>query len=93
MRFALSSTPLSPPCCTLTEGGKLTDMTEYVRNNAGKAFEFMLEVVEEDRKAAGLPDIATARAEASEDPKVTQWKGGVLYLYERQWPPMVTPLW
>ncbi len=46
------------------------DITEYVRNNAGKAFEFMLEVVEEDRKAAGLPDIAAARAEAAEDPKV-----------------------
>lgn len=30
----------------------------------------MLEVVEEDRKAQGLPDIATARAEAAEDPKV-----------------------
>lgn len=52
------------------EGGQLTDLTEYVRNNAGKAFEFMLEVVEEDRKAQGLPDIATARAEAAEDPKV-----------------------
>lgn len=48
----------------------MVDITEYVRNNAGKAFEFMLEVVEEDRKAAGLPDIATARAEAAEDPKV-----------------------
>lgn len=54
----------------LAEGGELVDITEYVRNNAGKAFEFMLEVVEEDRKAAGLPDIATARAEAAEDPKV-----------------------
>lgn len=52
-------------------GGKMVDMSEFVRNNAGKAFEFMLEVVEEDRKAAGLPDIATARAEAAEDPKVS----------------------
>lgn len=49
------------------------DLREYVRNNAGKAFEFMLEVVEEDRKAAGLCDIATARAEAAEDPKVGSW--------------------
>lgn len=59
-------------CCThpFLEGGELTDLTEYVRNNAGKAFEFMLEVVEEDRKAQGLPDIATARAEGAEDPKV-----------------------
>lgn len=47
-------------------------MGEFVRNNAGKAFEFMLEVVEEDRKAAGLPDIATVRAEASEDPEVSK---------------------
>lgn len=48
----------------------MVDMPEFVRSNAGKAFEFMLEVVEEDRKAAGLPDIATARAEAAEHPKV-----------------------
>ena len=46
------------------------DITEYVRNNAGKAFEFMLEVVEADRKEQGLPDIATARAEAAENPEV-----------------------
>lgn len=54
-------------------GKELVDLREYVRNNAGKAFEFMLEVVEEDRKAAGLPDIATARAEAAEDPEVGRW--------------------
>ena len=60
---------LSPPPLP-AEGGELVDITEYVRNNAGKAFEFMLEVVEEDRKAAGLPDIAAARAEAAEDPEV-----------------------
>lgn len=47
------------------------DMSEYVRNNAGKAFEFMLEVVEADRKEQGLPDIATARAEAAEHPEVS----------------------
>ncbi|CAM9329104.1 unnamed protein product [Pylaiella littoralis] len=63
---------LAPYFPEAAKGGKLTDMTEYVRNNAGKAFEFMLEVVEEDRKAAGLPDIATARAEASEDPKIME---------------------
>lgn len=54
----------------VTVGGEMVDMSEFVRNNAGKAFEFMLEVVEEDRKAAGLPDIATARAEGAEVPKV-----------------------
>lgn len=30
-------------------------MPEFVRDNAGKAFEFMVEQVDEDRKAAGLP--------------------------------------
>nr|AIC75600.1 mannitol-1-phosphatase [Saccharina japonica]AWO65272.1 mannitol-1-phosphatase 1 [Saccharina japonica] len=51
-------------------GGELVDMSEYVRNNAGKAFEFMLEVVEADRKEQGLPDIATARAESAENPEI-----------------------
>eukprot|EP00953_Heterococcus_sp_UTEX-ZZ885_P039206 20108-Heterococcus_DN1.PRE.1 len=36
-------------------------VTEYVRNNAGKAFEFMLEVCEEDRAKAGLPSIEDVR--------------------------------
>lgn len=51
-------------------GEELVDIREYVRNNAGKAFEFMLEKVEADRASAGLPDIATVRAEASEHPEV-----------------------
>lgn len=60
------------PAATLfSEGEELQDMSEFIRNNAGKAFEFMLEVCEEDRKAAGLPDIATVRAEAAEDPEVS----------------------
>lgn len=58
------------PVVNDSAGGDLEDVTEYVRNNAGKAFEFMLEKVEEDRKAAGLPDIATVRADAGEDPEV-----------------------
>lgn len=29
-------------------------MPEFVRDNAGKAFEFMVEKANEDRKAAGL---------------------------------------
>jgi hypothetical protein len=36
-------------------------VTEYVRNNAGKAFEFMLEVCEENRAKAGLPSIEAIR--------------------------------
>lgn len=46
-------------------------MESYVRDNAGKAFEFMVDVVEEDRKAAGLPGIEEVRAAGSEDPEVT----------------------
>ena len=42
----------------------------YVRDNAGKAFEFMVDVVEADRKAAGLPSIEETRAAAAEDPDV-----------------------
>lgn len=33
-------------------------MPEFVRDNAGKAFEFMVETADEDRKAAGLGTIA-----------------------------------
>lgn len=42
----------------------------YVRDNAGKAFEFMVDVVEADRKAAGLPSVEETRASAAEDPAV-----------------------
>lgn len=52
-------------------GKELVDLREYVRNNAGKAFEFMLEKVEADRAAEGLPDIATVRSQSSEHPEVT----------------------
>ena len=45
-------------------------MRTYVRNNAGKAFEFMVDVVEEDRKKAGLPAIEEVRAAGAEDPLV-----------------------
>mmetsp|Transcript_6446 Transcript_6446/g.16460 ORF Transcript_6446/g.16460 Transcript_6446/m.16460 type:complete len:564 (-) Transcript_6446:389-2080(-) len=47
-----------------------TMMNDYIRLNAGKAFEFMLEKVEEDRKAAGLPPIEEVRALYSEDTAV-----------------------
>ena len=43
-------------------------MRTYVRDNAGKAFEFMVDVVEEDRKKAGLPSIEEVRAAGAEDP-------------------------
>lgn len=32
-------------------------MPEFVRDNAGKAFEFMVDSVNEQRKEAGLPSI------------------------------------
>ena len=41
----------------------------YVRANAGKAFEFMVDVVEEDRAKAGMPPIEEIGA-SSEDPAV-----------------------
>jgi hypothetical protein len=58
MRFFLTTL-----CCiNLTAASDLEgQVTEYVRNNAGKAFEFMLEVCEEDRTKAGLPSIETVR--------------------------------
>lgn len=37
-------------------------MPEFVRDNAGKAFEFMVEKTDEDRKAAGLDTIAESFA-------------------------------
>jgi HAD superfamily hydrolase (TIGR01509 family) len=45
---------------------------DYVRANAGKAFEFMVDVVEEDRAKAGLPPIEEARSSAAEKQDVLQ---------------------
>jgi beta-phosphoglucomutase-like phosphatase (HAD superfamily) len=45
-------------------------MEKYVRNNAGKAFEFMVDVVEEDRKAAGMAGIEEVRTSGAEDADV-----------------------
>ena len=39
---------------------------DFVRANAGKAFEFMVDVVEEDRAKAGMPPIEDVRSGASE---------------------------
>lgn len=41
-------------------------MPEFVRDNAGKAFEFMVEKVDEDRKAAGMCTVQEAFAAKSE---------------------------
>lgn len=46
-------------------------MPEFVRDNAGKAFEFMVEKVDEDRKAAGLGTVAEMFA--GETPRVDFW--------------------
>lgn len=43
---------------------------EYVRANAGKAFEFMVDVVEQDRAKAGLLPIEEVRSNASESADV-----------------------
>ncbi|CAM9806160.1 unnamed protein product [Discosporangium mesarthrocarpum] len=61
---------LAPYFPSAANGGELPSMSEYVRDNAGKAFEFMLEVVEADRAKAGLSDIGSARSSAAEDPEV-----------------------
>lgn len=45
-------------------------MIAYVRANAGKAFEFMVDTLEEERAAAGLGTVEEARAAASEDAAV-----------------------
>eukprot|EP00612_Vaucheria_litorea_P005299 CAMPEP_0171459846 /NCGR_PEP_ID=MMETSP0945-20130129/4959_1 /TAXON_ID=109269 /ORGANISM="Vaucheria litorea, Strain CCMP2940" /LENGTH=323 /DNA_ID=CAMNT_0011985931 /DNA_START=181 /DNA_END=1152 /DNA_ORIENTATION=+ len=43
---------------------------EYVRNNAGKAFEFMMEECDKTRKAKGLATIEEAYKAGGEDPAV-----------------------
>lgn len=45
-------------------------LPEYIRNNAGKAFEFMLEACDEERKAAGLNTAEECRKAGGEDPEV-----------------------
>lgn len=45
-------------------------VSEFVRDNAGKAFEFMVEANDEKRKASGLPSAEEARKAKNEDPKV-----------------------
>mmetsp|Transcript_39320 Transcript_39320/g.85529 ORF Transcript_39320/g.85529 Transcript_39320/m.85529 type:complete len:347 (-) Transcript_39320:192-1232(-) len=50
----------------ITESAK----SEFIRDNAGKAFEFMVEVADEARSKAGMSSIAEAKASKSEDPSV-----------------------
>lgn len=47
-------------------------MREFVRHNAGKAFEIMLKKVEKDRADVGLPPIEEVRAKFSEDFEIIQ---------------------
>jgi beta-phosphoglucomutase-like phosphatase (HAD superfamily) len=50
---------------------KLEEMLpEFIRNNAGKAFEFMVEACDEERKAAGLGSAEECRKAKGEDPAV-----------------------
>lgn len=58
-------------------------MPEFVRDNAGKAFEFMVEKVDEDRKTAGLGTIAEMFAgEIGRDKfKATRSHTNVLHLF------------
>jgi len=50
----------------------LTDdyMNEFIRENAGKAFEFMVEKCNRDRAAAGLSPLEEVRAAKAEDPSI-----------------------
>lgn len=58
-RFMLTCRHLTSHPPTHAAPEKLDElMPEFVRDNAGKAFEFMVEKVDEDRKAAGLGTIA-----------------------------------
>lgn len=59
---------LAPYFVSAEKDGVLPDETAYVQDNAGKAFEFMMEVCEEQRAAAGLPSLAEARGK--ENPAV-----------------------
>mmetsp|Transcript_25431 Transcript_25431/g.33204 ORF Transcript_25431/g.33204 Transcript_25431/m.33204 type:complete len:377 (+) Transcript_25431:107-1237(+) len=59
---------LAPYFPSAEANGVLPDETKYVQDNAGKAFEFMIEVVEKDRTDAGLVSIEDARGK--ENPSV-----------------------
>ncbi|KAG5178721.1 Haloacid dehalogenase-like hydrolase [Tribonema minus] len=54
---------IAPYLCTDDPAELEGQMESYVRNNAGKAFEFMLEACEAERKQAGLQPLETAQGE------------------------------
>ncbi|CAM9656643.1 unnamed protein product [Phaeothamnion confervicola] len=56
------------PFFVSTAQGQLPSMAEYIRDNAGKAFEFMVEAANHDRAAAGLSPIAAAAVAGSAAP-------------------------
>eukprot|EP00192_Tetraselmis_astigmatica_P013520 CAMPEP_0117657770 /NCGR_PEP_ID=MMETSP0804-20121206/5506_1 /TAXON_ID=1074897 /ORGANISM="Tetraselmis astigmatica, Strain CCMP880" /LENGTH=326 /DNA_ID=CAMNT_0005464243 /DNA_START=426 /DNA_END=1406 /DNA_ORIENTATION=+ len=45
-------------------------MRDFIRESAGKAFEFMVDKCNEDRIAAGLPPLEETRASKTEDPEI-----------------------
>eukprot|EP00951_Prasinocladus_malaysianus_P043026 scaffold531901_cov43-Prasinocladus_malaysianus.AAC.1 len=57
---------------------KVEDFTEettidFIRENAGKAFEFMVDKCNESRAEAGLPPLEEVRAAKSEDPAILEF--------------------
>mmetsp|Transcript_36997 Transcript_36997/g.48709 ORF Transcript_36997/g.48709 Transcript_36997/m.48709 type:complete len:331 (-) Transcript_36997:236-1228(-) len=50
--------------------GEVPDESTFVQDNAGKAFEFMVEACEQQRKDAGLKSIEEVRRENKHNPKV-----------------------
>jgi hypothetical protein len=56
-------------------------MQEFIRLNAGKAFELMMISVETDRKDVGLPPIEEVRKNYQEDFEIIQVGLAFLYLY------------
>eukprot|EP00611_Tribonema_gayanum_P022711 TRINITY_DN4618_c0_g1_i2.p1 TRINITY_DN4618_c0_g1~~TRINITY_DN4618_c0_g1_i2.p1 ORF type:complete len:290 (-),score=58.57 TRINITY_DN4618_c0_g1_i2:458-1327(-) len=61
---------IAPYLCTDDPAELEGQMESYVRNNAGKAFEFMLEACEAERKQAGLQPLETVRQAQGEHPHV-----------------------
>eukprot|EP00472_Partenskyella_glossopodia_P005201 CAMPEP_0197541402 /NCGR_PEP_ID=MMETSP1318-20131121/67138_1 /TAXON_ID=552666 /ORGANISM="Partenskyella glossopodia, Strain RCC365" /LENGTH=327 /DNA_ID=CAMNT_0043100569 /DNA_START=920 /DNA_END=1903 /DNA_ORIENTATION=- len=59
------------PYLVKADGGALEEMkVPWMQNNAGKAFEFMLEALEKERASAGLEPIETVRKNGGEDSSI-----------------------
>eukprot|EP00640_Fibrocapsa_japonica_P003230 CAMPEP_0113944298 /NCGR_PEP_ID=MMETSP1339-20121228/32930_1 /TAXON_ID=94617 /ORGANISM="Fibrocapsa japonica" /LENGTH=328 /DNA_ID=CAMNT_0000949457 /DNA_START=165 /DNA_END=1151 /DNA_ORIENTATION=+ /assembly_acc=CAM_ASM_000762 len=67
---------LAPYFKSSTEDGVLPEKLPWMQENAGKPFEQMIEAVEEERKAAGLPSVAEVRANAGENPTAMEVVNG-----------------